>query len=144
MSMIPKIKILGSRQGFTMIETLISILILLVMMTAGTAFYYNSSRIMAMTMRKKKALEMATQAIENAKDTGYSGLTALGIWQDIPLSGWDTTDIFPQSPAPQRQRRVTNDTVAGAVFKKVEVSVVWQEPGSSSSGSIFLATYLAP
>ena len=139
--------------GFTLIECLISIILLVIVLAGGMKFYFNASDIMTMAMHKKIAMEMATQAMEQMKDSGYTCLsypTPGGCPTTAPLGTWETATpvTFNNgnfSFTAQKQRRITN--VEGAspnINKKVEVQFSWSESGKSTPNVINLATNMAP
>ena len=61
-------------KGFTLVESLISILLLAIVLVGGMGFYFYSTDVMTIAMQKKMAMEMAMQAMEQMKDLGYSCL----------------------------------------------------------------------
>ena len=133
-----------TNKGFTLIETIISILLLTIVLAASIRFYFNSTDIMAKAMRKKVAMEMAGEAMEQIKIAGYytPSLSTVG-WVDVPLTGWDTSNIFPTTFSLHREKQITNDTGGASPNKKVEIQVRWFEPGNPTEIKLSLATYLS-
>ena len=122
-------------RGLTLIECVISILILAVTITGGLALYSNANVIMSTAMHKKIALEMAVQEMEKVKSAGYAGLPSAGNWENLPDK---TFDLFTV----QIRRRITNASTA-PVMKKVELEVSWRED-KSDPRNIKLETLMAP
>ena len=104
-------------------------------------------------MRKKMALEMATQAMEQTRALGYGCLSnpspagcpatsPSGIWESVSTV---TYSFLTQSFSAQQRRRVTDETSSVAnKNKKVEIEVCWPTCGVTTSTTIGLATYIAP
>ena len=133
-----------SPKGMTLAEVLISILILSIALVGGMCFYFNSTNVMTMAMNKKIAMEMATQAMEQIKDAGYSNLPnpATGNWETATSV---TFSNGSSSFTTQKQRRVTDTEGASPnINKKVEIQVCWPTCGNATSKTINVATYMAP
>src|SRR3989338_2830138 len=94
-------------KGLTLIECVISILILCVMIAGGLVLYTNASAIMSKAMQKKMALEMAIQEMEEIKGAGYNSPDnqATGVWSDLPNKtfGLNTSQPFTT----QMRRKIT-------------------------------------
>ena len=127
---------LKENQGLTLIECLISILLLAIVLAGGMSFYFNSTAVMTLVMHKKTAMEMVTQAMEQIKNDGYLGL---------PLSGVvDTSMVTFGDFSVQKQRQVTDESGPVPKNKKVEIQVRWFESGNPTARTIGLVTYMAP
>ena len=144
---------LNFSKGFTLIETLISILLLSIVLASGAGFYTNSTRVMMLATNKRIALEMGIQAMEQIKNSGYAVLpncttnpSQCGVWVDVPLTGWVTSNTFPSIPTPpSRQRRITDEASSGTnANKKIEIKISWVETGNATPREISLVTYMAP
>ena len=140
-----------SQKGMTLVEVLISILLLSIVLAGGISFYSNSTSVMTTAMNKKIAMEMATQAMEQMRDAGYSALpncvtspTLCGAWLPNPATAV-TFNNGNFSFSAQQQRRVADiDGTSPNSNKKVEIQVCWPTCGSATSKAINLATYMAP
>ena len=136
-----------SSQGLTLMETLVSILILFISMTAGMSFYFNARSILTKAMHKKMALEMASQKMEELRNQGYSLLpAATAAFQDaVP-----NTVTFQNSSSNFTAGMKYRITGSGATDNKmVEIQVNWSEAGAGPGTSsvpmdITLATQMAP
>jgi prepilin-type N-terminal cleavage/methylation domain-containing protein len=132
-----------SKKGLTIIECLLSIIILAIMLTAGMAFYFNAQAAMRWSEHKRIALEMAGAELENIKNNGYSSLPnpapAGNLWQGPlaiavgNLSGQKYIYVFDID--------VNADNITD--YKQVRVVVSWQDAGKSISQSASLNTYIA-
>jgi len=131
------------KKGLTIIECLLSILILAIMLTAGMAFYFNAQASMRWSVHKRIALEMASAELENIKNNGYATLPnpapAGGLWQGpltvqlVNLSGQKDIYVFDVD--------INGD--GSTDFKQVRVIISWQDAGKGSSQSAQLDTYIA-
>jgi len=126
-----------NRRGFTLIETLISIILLSICLTGGMAFYFNSSAIMALTVHKKMAMEIGNQALEKYKEMGYNDLpAATGNWVA------DTAVTFGEFTV-QTRRKITQVVNGPPETKQVEFEVKWNEAGQQEARTVNLLTYIA-
>ena len=133
-SLFHPMKKLKNNQGFGLIETLISILLLSIIMIGGMSFYFNSSSAMTMAMHKKIAMEMANQALEKIKADGYAA---------IPPPGTSTVTFGDFSV--QKQLSVTNiEGTLPNINKRVEIQMSWTESIRTTASTLTLATYMSP
>ena len=131
-----------NNQGFTLIETLISILLLSIILFAGMAFYFNGDEFMTKAMHRKMAQEMANSKMEDLKRAGYANLPASGtsvVDATVKVGGLSAT----------RTTTVTNkDDPSGGNpidYKEVKVRVDWNEAGkvTASPQSFSITTFMA-
>ena len=119
--------------GFTIIECLISLLILAILMTGGMAFYQYSNDLMKAATHKRIAVEIANAKMEDIKKNGFGSLPSIdGLWQTNPitiagLSGQQNVYVYD----------VSN-------YKRVAVENTWLEPGKTGNQVVKLETYIAP
>ena len=126
-----------NEKGISLVEVLISVLLLTIILAAGQNFYFNASAIMAQAMHKKIAMEMANQQMETNRVNGYASLPnpATGNWENpVAVSFADFTA--------NARRRVTD--LGTPPQKKVEIEVKWLESGKQDQRVINLATYVSP
>jgi prepilin-type N-terminal cleavage/methylation domain-containing protein len=64
-----------NKKGLTIIECLLSIIILAIMLTAGMAFYFNAQASMRWSIHKRIAIEMASAEMESIKNSSYASTT---------------------------------------------------------------------
>ena len=123
--------------GLTLIECVISILILSVTLAGSLNLYFNATSIMSVAMHKKVALEIAIQELEKVKDAGYAALPnpASGKWENLSDR---TFDLFTA-----HLRKKVTDASAPPVMKKVELEVSWVED-KHDPRTIKLQTLLSP
>ena len=120
-----------SRQsgGFTLLEILVSMLLLAVTLVGGMALYHNAEQIMALMVHKKVAMELANEKMEDIRNTSFSRLAAQ---EDYPrvsgLSGVRSAEVFELSPD----------------LKEVRVTVRWDEAGQTGDRrKVELVSYVA-
>jgi len=107
------------QKGFTLIEVMLSILILAIVMIGGAAFFTYGSSQLRMSKHSRLALELAGEQIENLRAVGFSGL-ADETENGLPLGDFTAT----------RQTNVVgiDENGDGIVdYKKVTVTVAWME-----------------
>jgi prepilin-type N-terminal cleavage/methylation domain-containing protein len=135
------------KQGLTIIECLLSIIILAIMLTAGMAFYFNAQTSMRWSVHKRIALEMAGAELEKIKNAGYSNLPD-------PCPGPAGCVITNPNVAVGALVSLSNTTVvkdvdepgtpAGTDYKQITTQISWQDAGKSVTQSARLDTYIAP
>ena len=132
------------KKALTIIECLLSIIILAVMFAAGMAFYFNAHASMRWSVHKRIALEMAGAELENIKNNGYAALPnpapAGNLWQG-PLA------VAIDNISGQKNIYVYDIDANGdgaTDYKQVRVVINWQDAGKKSTQSTRLDTYIAP
>ena len=116
------------RKGFTLIEVMLSILILAIVMIGGAAFFTYGSSQLRMSKHSRLALELAGEQIENLRAVGFSGL-ANETENGLPLGDFTAT----------RQTKVVgiDENRDGIVdYKKVTVTVAWMEGSTPEAVSL--------
>lgn len=127
-----------NKKGFTLVETLISILILAILLAGGMSFYFNSSDFMALAMHKKMALELATEKMEECKRV--TTLSALDALDNNPTPGPESISVGGLSAT--RTTDVSDPGNGESGYRLVEVNVVWTEAGKNTSRNVDLITYI--
>ena len=120
------------QKGFTLIEVMLSILILAIVMIGGAAFFTYGSSQLRLSKHSRLALELAGEKIEKLRAVGFSGL-ANETENGLPLGNFSAA------------RRITvvgidEDRDAIVDYKKVTVTVAWQE--GSTPESVTLVTLI--
>jgi hypothetical protein len=136
-----------NKKGLTIVECLLSIIILAVMLTAGMAFYYNAQAAMYGSIHKRIALEMASAELENIKNMPYASLPDYNtLTQWLNESKNITEGIFATLNGNQI---VSIESLSG--YKHVQVEINWKDAGKSvvpgispDTSSVSLDTYIAP
>jgi len=120
------------RKGFTLIEVMLSILILAIVMIGGAAFFLYGSSQIRMSKHSRLALELAGEKIEELRAVGFSGL-ADETENGLPLGNFTAV----------RQTKVVgiDEDKDGIVdYKKVTVTVSWNE--GSTPEAVVLVTLI--
>ena len=119
--------------GFTLLEILVSMLLLAVTLVGGMALYHNAERIMALMVHKKVAMELANEKMEAVRNSSYGSLSD-GVSQDFGLkvSGLNAG-------------RVTTVSILdpNKDVKEVRVAVNWKEAGQKIDKTVELVSYVA-
>lgn len=119
----------SKRTGFTIIECLISLLILVILMTGGMAFYQHSNNMMKAATHKRIALEIANAKMEALKNSGYDSVSAEAS-HDISIAGL----------AGKESVSVIDNTG----YKDVTIEIMWPDPaGKAGNQTVKLETYIA-
>ena len=118
------------RKGFTIIECLISILLLAIVMVGGMAFYFDSTGHLAGATHKRIAAELANAKLEELKNIGYGNLT----------NGETSTSLNITAGINGLQ----NVTIVGTAYKEVSVQMFWNEPNKAGTQNVTISTYIAP
>ena len=127
-----------NKSGLTLVEVLISILILSILLAGGLSFYFNSSEFMGLAMHKKMALELANEKMEECKRV--ITLTALDAMDNNPNPGPETINVGGLSAT--RTVDVSDPGNGEVGYRLVNVNVIWTEAGKSSSKNVQMVTYI--
>jgi prepilin-type N-terminal cleavage/methylation domain-containing protein len=125
--------------GFTLIENMISMMLLTIVLTAGLSLYHNANQFTKLAVHKKIATELVNSRIETFKKDGYGSL---------PLPS--TPEILTLTIgglSAQQTATITDidEPVNGTTdYKKIQVEVVWTEAGRNTARKIESTTYIAP
>ncbi|HTY44616.1 MAG TPA: prepilin-type N-terminal cleavage/methylation domain-containing protein [Patescibacteria group bacterium] len=123
-------------KGLTLIECMISMLVLAILLMAGMAFYFNAQSLARWSVHKRIALEMANAEMENIKNGGYANLP-----DPAPAGLWRTSNVTIGNLTGRTDVYVSDS----AGYKQVDVEVDWQDPAKGNAWkSIRLVTYMAP
>lgn len=120
-----------SAEGFTLLEILVSILLLAVTLVGGMALYHNAERIMALMVHKKQAMEMADKKMESMRNTSYVLLNV----------GESTESDLKISGLSANRKIVVTET--GSDLKEIKVEVNWNEAGVNIPKNVTLVSYVA-
>src|SRR5689334_1849535 len=94
-------KKLKSHSGFTLIEALISILLLSITVVAGMSFYFRSDEVMTLVTHKRIAAQLAASRLEDIKKLARANFNAL-----------------PEAPGPEGVVLENTDLTIGALEAK--------------------------
>jgi prepilin-type N-terminal cleavage/methylation domain-containing protein len=120
-------------KGFTLIECLVAVLLLLVSFAGGIAMYFHADRLVGLVVHKHIALALANWKMEELKGGDYP-----------PLSSVET-DLEIVEGGLQADRVVSvGNEING--YREVSVNVTWTEPSEEGSTNRMVSamTYLAP
>ncbi|HAJ57726.1 MAG TPA: hypothetical protein DCL35_08215 [Candidatus Omnitrophica bacterium] len=132
-----------SQKGFTIIESLISLLLLLIIMTGGMAFYIYSNQYIQPAIHKRIAAEIAVSKTEGLKNAGYSSLpdpapVFPGLWEGPEavsiggISGNRSVYVFD-----------IDDHDGRPAYKQLSVVVEWYDPDKQALQNLSIDTYMA-
>lgn len=126
-------------EGFTIVETLIAMVIFTIVLTGGIALYYNTSKVSMLAVHKKMATEIINAKMEEIKlspDDFYSATGPFNI----------TTPSKLGELALAWQGTVTDDgTFCPATgYQRVNLVLSWQETFQSFPRTIQLVNCVKP
>ena len=137
-----------SSGGFTIIETLIAILLFAISLSGGIAVYFNANQIKTMAVHKEIATEVMSSTMEELRRQGY---VAFGTdhGSSAPTS---TPETFTDDDPPSIGNILTalvytyEDPPTGAPsdFRRVTANLAWTESFQGSPREISATTYVAP
>jgi len=134
-----------NKKGLTIIECLLSIIILAVMLTAGMAFYFNAQAGLRWSVHKRIAVELANSELESIKNIGYNGLTTdcpgVGLCNNPNYTKPVQVEDLPLPPPTQPNQKVY--VIDNGGYKEVHVEIAWQEADKSNPSTVNLSTYIA-
>jgi hypothetical protein len=126
----------NSDQGFTVVESLIAILLLVIMLTGGMAFYYHSNALYYSGLHNRMATSLASSQMEVCRNVGYAALPG----GDCPEETDTALTTGPLAVLSGKRTVAVSDV--GAV-KQLTVTVGWIDP-SKDAQSVTLQTYVGP
>ena len=146
---------LRNRKGLTLVECIIAMVLLAITLSSSMGFYFYSMGVMQMAMRKKVAIEMASQYLESqrANPTVYGFVVPLspspcafkGGFNMCSVGGdWDIS-IFSRDPIGNSMggtRFVTQvSSSSGFNLMQVLFQVKWWEPQIKGYLTTSVSTY---
>lgn len=121
-----------NNSGFTLLEIIISILLLAITLAGGMALYFNANKIMALMVHKKAAMELADKKMEDLRDASYSSL----VEGETNESGLKVAGL-------NASRSVTV-AKPNSNYKQVTIEVNWKEANETADKSVKLVSYVSP
>ena len=115
--------------GVTLIEVMVAIVIFLIVMLGGFAFFFYGRTHISRSNHQRMALELTKERIELWKADDYDHIVNQNEL-NIPLGGIQ----FNRNTA-------VNEIIVGGVYREVTVTTSWQERGSPCS--VQLVTIIA-
>ena len=111
--------------GFTLIEILVSLTILIIVIIGTSMFFYSSRKNLLYANLERLGTWKAVEKMELLKSSSYSNIIN------------QTENISLDETSAQRITSVQNIDENGVTFKLVKVEVNW------GTGDVFLTTYIA-
>ena len=126
------------RKGFTIIECLISVILLAITMVGSMAFYFYSTGHLAGATHKRIAEELANAKMEEIKNSDYSLINSwAGAGENVTIGGlsWQqeiyVVDVF-------------GPPNVGIAYKKVQIRTYRNETSKfGTQQDVTIATYIA-
>jgi prepilin-type N-terminal cleavage/methylation domain-containing protein len=123
-----------NKSGFTLLEIIISILLLAITLAGGMALYFNANKIMSLMVHKKAAMELADEKMEELRDVSYNS---------TPLEVGEKSESTLKVAGLNASRTVTV-TEPHTSYKQVTIEVNWKEANETADKSIKLVSYVSP
>lgn len=140
----------SNNQGSTLIEVLVSMIIIAVTALGSIALYFNSSEIKGMAMHKKMAVELVNSQMEEFRSDSWtcaSIIAWLGAdddqWLDYSVGGLDL--LGSNGKGIKTHVDPDPDSDPSTDYCEVEISIKWNEVGQANRDfDVNLATYRTP
>ena len=131
----------SSVDGFGIIESLISIMLLTFLMVGGMSIYMYSNQHLKFMTHQRMAADLANSKMEYIKQLGYSGLPAAGSYL---LPDPDTSQKIRELPVTIRSHVLADTSDPGYTthYKQIEVVVQWTQPGQSAPSNVTLDSFI--
>ena len=119
-----------SKKGTSLVEAVVAISVLSIIIVGSSLLFVSGQSYIDMRGRHRIAAELAAQKLEELKAGNYNDITE-----------GETEESFSLDDLPYT-RSVATETRDGGLYKKVQVTVSWQQIGKQRNVS--LATFIAP
>ena len=140
------LKHFSNQRGSTLIEILVSMLIMSITMLGGIALYFNASELQKMAIHRKMATEIAGSKMEKLRTMTCMDIGLLDHeWDDLQLGGLFISKADSKGIKIPLPIIVTPSDVDKPKYCQVEVQIKWNEVGQINRDFDFkLITYVAP
>jgi prepilin-type N-terminal cleavage/methylation domain-containing protein len=130
-----------SEHGFSLIECLVSILLLTFLLVGGMSFYTFSNDYLQSVTSRRIAADLANSRMEIIKSGGYDAASNLTACSN-PSS---TSVLIGQLPGSMVccQNGTFTDVNATSSYKAVKVKVQWNQPNKSGPWNVTLDSFIA-
>lgn len=119
-----------SKKGTSLVEAVVAILVLSIIILGSSFLFVSGQGYIDMRGRHRIAAELAAQKLEELKAGNYND-----------IAEGETEESFSLDDLPYT-RSVATETRDGGLYKKVQVTVSWQQMGKQRNVS--LDTFIAP
>jgi len=129
--------VFNGKNGFTIIESLFAMVLLLITLTGGMAYFYNAHALNIRSVHLSQATLLAGSRMEDIRKAGYDAIT------NAPQN-YRETDTPVAIGQMVGGKRTTAITVHGgpANTHYAAVTVAWPEPGEAQDKAVKLETYI--
>ena len=119
-----ELKVKNGGRGFTLLESLVAIMILVIMLTGGMAFYYQANALYYSGLRQRIATSIASSRMEVCKNEGYEGLKDAS--ETVCRDAGTSVSVGQLTGT----RRVV--VVDSGIYASVAATVSWTDPNGFS------------
>ena len=138
-------KKLISSGAHTLIETLVSMMLIAMVTVGGMVYYLGANELQGMALHKKIATELANTRMEELRATNYAVLTAGTTSSDIIVGGLEAKVSDGRGMQVTISEIDEDSPPNGTDYKKIQVQVRWEETDEGGKDfDIELASYVAP
>ena len=143
------------KKGFTLVEALIAMLLLLITFAGGATLFFNADRFIGYVVHKKLAVALINLKMEEIKGHGYDYQYAPLQYIGDPFPAavtveTETIDDLDNFEGFSFQRTISvldiDDPAGGSLadYKEITVAVTWTESLEDTLQTLSIVTYLAP
>ena len=125
---------LTNKSGFTLIEILISLLMLSITLVAGIQLYINADKILTLATHKRMATEEVNNKLEELKTWDYNDLDLVNLPDSTQtIGGFRFTKSYAIS-------ELDGDGDGINDYKELSANLFWQEPVNANNYQITFRT----
>ncbi len=135
-------KTLKNNKGSSLVEILVSILILALVLVGGIALYFRAHELMTMAVHKRMATHMASTKLEEIKMLDYADLRLKDGTEEEAES--KVGQFTAKSKINYKLIDVDENSIPIPEYAQVRVNVFWTEVGKNSQSEITFVSNIAP
>lgn len=134
------------QNGSTLIEILVSMLIVMITVLGGLALYFNASELQKMAVHKKMATELANTKMEKLRAMNCTTIGLLDhAWNDLQVGGLLISGVDKGIKVLPPVFIDLEEPIGVIDYCEVVVQIKWNEVGQINRDfDINLATFVAP